>query len=479
MVGWIPIFGASVQVAARLDADVTAYRKQIVSYIPFAYGPQLEAIFTLIGTLTPEEAEAVVRVYAEKTSDVWRFHPESLVRAAERFHLRVAVPVLLDFVREKRFSSFLRVAVLEGCERIQPDANLLRAFFVTYSSGDDDDQRVAGRANELLIDHYRDKDAILWRLDQVEKRAFKFVEPPGVHTVSGHEAELMRREFARPLANLKDESYIGDYLKLLGKSLDLIKQDKGYMSYAGYVWHTVNSYFDNLKEKRSYQPIRALERYLQEHLQDEGVNWVTNEISRLRRSYVNHIGKPSSFADCVQTYNDLKSKQRLKISSPQGLLEVVERIIDNDVRLVVEGEARDLLRGKESTMQKILSILLRDCFLRYGFRYGELVAPREPQLLDDTRTDFLIYYGLIGPILMEIKRSNHRDLGGTDLSDKDSYRSLRHYMENYRAFYGIFLVIDDKERSGGSITWDAHLRSIRGAYSMIPNVRVLGLSIMD
>lgn len=58
---------------------------------------------------------------------------------------------------------------------------------------------------------------------------------------------------------------------------------------------------------------------------------------------------------------------------------------------------------------------------------------------------------------------------------KASYKNIEQYMNGYRAHYGILLVIDNKERTVTSDSWDSHLERIEQVYRRIPNLEVIGL----
>ena len=116
--------------------------------------------------------------------------------------------------------------------------------------------------------------------------------------------------------------------------------------------------------------------------------------------------------------------------------------------------------------------------MRRGF---EVNITREPQLLDDKRTDFLVSYGFIGPILLEVKLSTNRDLVGSQkkLENKPSYKSLSQYMKGYSVPFGIFLVFDNEKRTKRSDKWETHFKKIRNAYQKIDNVTVLDLKCIS
>lgn len=300
---------------------------------------------------------------------------------------------------------------------------------------------MSDKANELLIDGHNYTAAIFWRFEQINKRAFKFVKPKGVHSVGLQESELRDKAFAAPLMRLKEPNYETRFLTLLGKSFEILKEDEQYYPYAQYIWEIVSAYFENLKERRSYEPLKRLEEYIDKHSFEIGMNWFGYKVKELKRSYLNFIGRPIKIAECIKEYNQLKSEQYLDMARPRDLIEKVKEVINSDLKKWASSEGIKLLQSKdEISVQKILKIQLENSFLRYGFRKNEVSILREPQLHSDKSVDFIISYGFVGPVILEVKLSCSSDLKGK-LEAKNSYNSMKHYMDGYNAHYGIFLVV--------------------------------------
>src|SRR6202011_2261754 len=99
--------------------------------------------------------------------------------------------------------------------------------------------------------------------------------------------------------------------------------------------------------------------------------------------------------------------------------------------------------------------------LKRGF---EIQLYREPQLLDDKRTDLLIRYGFAGPVVVEVKLTSNTDMRTSKPKESRSFLSMKRYMEGYSASHGIFMVIDNE---GGT-----DLQAIQNAFAQIPNVWV-------
>jgi len=469
---WIHIFGNCIEVAQKLNIDVSKYREKIISYIPFAYHNQLTAIFDLIDDIKPQELKQLLKVYLEKTSDLWRNMPDSFIATAKQYRFEEALPILVEFVDQSDFSIHDRASALEAAEFLKPNSKFLKSVFKQYLKRH---KKLAEKANSLLIEKHNDKEAIDWLLKQIKEGAFTFVEPKGAHSVGEQEHELHSKDFASSLMSLKSPKYQKQFLNLLGHSFKLIAKDNKYFPYAQYIWEIVNSYFDNLKETKSYECLKTLENYIQKHASEEGVNWFSGRIKELRRTYMNFIGKPKNIADCVRIYNRLKSAQYQEIANPRDLFEKVKEVVNKELKTWILGEGRKTMKQKEPEIQKQIKTQLENAFLRRNFRPNEVRFIREPQLQDDTRTDFLIFYGFIGPVIIEIKLSKSTDLTG-NLSTKKSYKSLIHYMSNYKAPFGLFLVIENKEKEKAKSTWEEDFKKIKSAYEQIENVEALGIT---
>ena len=482
---WIHIFGDCIQIANELNLDIAKYRKRILNYVPFAYSEHLEAIFSLVENVQPDEIKSLLAVYKRKNSDLPRFMPDSFIQASERYVIKEAVPILREFVARNDFSIYDRISALKTSEFLNPDAGFLEKVFGQYM---EEPEKLAEKANEFLIENHKDEEAISWRFDELIKRAFPFKEPIGGHKVSSHEHELRDKEFAAPLTKLKNLQYEKQFFDLLDKSFHILKKG-GHWPYAQYLWQIVCAYFDNLKEERSYKPLRDLEKFVEEHSSDEGINWFKYRLKELKRSYIMFIGKPTSISECIQKYNKLKTQQYMEIATPHDLYEKVKDVIDTDLRRWVESEgAYSFIVGDkvfdakkqsyENLIQKTIKAQIEKAFLRRGF---EVNITREPQLLDDKRTDFLISYGFIGPILLEVKLSTSTDLVGSEktLQNKQSYKNFVRYMDGYNSHFGVFLVFDNKKRTKRSDKWETHFEKIRNAYQKIDNVTVLDLECIS
>jgi hypothetical protein len=470
----IPLFGDALRVADHLDVDVGQFRKRIINYIPFAYGDHLRSIFNLIDHITPSEMTPVLGIYKQQKSDLWRHMPSNLIDAVERYHIVDAVPVLRAFAQESAFPAYVRERAMTVVESLAPDKQFLKETVASYqSSTDPQDAAVATTALDLLITGHSDPVAIREKLRMVIERASPFAHIEGAHAVGPLEEEIVGgRRFARPLMKLKTRGFEQDYLALLDSATSLWAKGKDFYQYATYLWDIVYAYFDNLKEHGSYEPLQALEKKLTTIQDKEGSNWLLARMAQLRRSYLAYLGRPQNIAEAIRQYNRARHHDNKKIINSEDLHYQLKEVIETDLTRWIQAEgAYDLLlsgkvyRSKiqqyEKLVQKTLKSQIENILLKRGFQIEVL---REPQLLDDKRTDLLIRYGFAGPVIVEVKLTSNTDMKMSKPEQSPSFISMKQYMKGYGASHGIFLIIDN----GGA----RNLQGIQNAFAQIPNVWV-------
>lgn len=377
-------------------------------------------------------------------------------------------------MKESACDKYARQSALTVLDSLAPDISFLEEVFRLYENAAHDDEKLLAHiANGLLITPHADGEAIRWRLRRVVESASAFIHPDGAHYVGKLEEEITHgKSFAKPLMELERPGYEQDYLRLLDEAMELWAKGKEYYAYAEYLWNIVYAYFDNLKEKRSYEPLRLLEKKIVDMSDRDGTNWLASRMVHLRRSYLGYLGKPRNISEAISKYNDSRGLDNKKIQNSVDLFRHLQDAFDVDLRRWIEGEgAYDLLLGEkvfktkkqeyEKLIQKTLKPQIENVLLRRGFQVEVI---REPQLLDEKRTDFLVRYGFAGPIVVEVKLTSNSDIKGSKIVKSASFFSMKRYMDGYGASHGIFLLIDN--------CGARNLAEVKKTFETIPNVLV-------
>ena len=209
--------------------------------------------------------------------------------------------VLKSFVGDKDIPDYEQRSALESLGEVikqddkQTKDKLKNFFWEIFKKSKNDSLK--NIANNILITIYKDEKAIDWRFKKIKERKLKSNRPEklegGVITYwsSLDDEELDTLSFAKPLIELKDEKYLSKFLDLLDHSFEPEFKDKKYWEYVNYLWRIVISFVDSLKEKSSFKPLLKLEEWISNHSHYENINWLIVRTEKLRRTYIDSIGK--------------------------------------------------------------------------------------------------------------------------------------------------------------------------------------------
>lgn len=464
---FIHIFGDCLRVAESLKTDISKYRQRIINYIPFAWDEHLRAIFSLVPDPTDKEIKSLLQVWKKKRNDdLHRVRPENLNKATEQYRIVEAVSVLTRFVDEPGFLLQDRTSALRVIAAIQPDEKYFKAIFRKYR-GNKNLTQIADDANKYLIEKFSSDKAIKWRIEKIKKGDFAFKDTIG--------ASLIRDNgFASPIMTLKQPKYKEQFFGLLNESFSIYKKGGDNHSYAQYLWDIVISYFYNLRETKSYIHLKDLENYIQKHSSEEGTNWFKYKLHKLRAEYMRYIGKPQNIAECIKKYNNLKAIQYLDIATSADLIEVVKKVINEDLKRWVEDEGfyrriQEIKGQQEILIQETIKTQFENGLLKRGLR-NKCDIIREHQLLDGKKIDFLISYGFTGPVLIETKRLDNREVVN-DKERRGYKKKLLQYIKGTKSEIGIFLIF----RINNKYSLKDCIPKVKEVYKDCDNVEVFGL----
>jgi hypothetical protein len=181
----------------------------------------------------------------------------------------------------------------------------------------------------------------------------------------------------------------------------------------------------------------------------EGFSSLKNALNKVQFNYLNAIGKPGSYAESIEKYNELRRRRYLKINSPEELCFMIQDIIDVDIKKWVEKEGayrfmqeHGVAKKREELIQKTIKSQFELALMRRGIRENETTIRREEQLLNNNRTDFVISYGFVGQILIELKLTSNKDIKNKNYSNK-----MIGYIDGTKSDYGIYLIFQVDKKS--------------------------------
>ena len=468
---FVPVFGECILLIEPLEIEIKKYRQKLINYIPFAYSEYLTEIFKLITNITIDEVNSIIAIYSEKRSDdLDRFQPNNFVETVKQYKIKSAIPILKKFVDNEKFDFHVRENALKVIGTIDPDEIYLCEIFEKYA---ENGKKLRECANEILIKTFENNGAIQWRINELVNRAFCFVYQEGAHWSGKEEIEISGKSFARPIMQLFKPIYIDEIRTLVEAGFEIYDKGLEYHEYAQYLWKVVAAYFDNLKETKTYSHLHKLiGEVLNKYSDDAGLNNFLYIFESVKQNYLEYLGKPLNFNDCIKKYNTIKAMQYINISNSHELYDVIIDLLNNDFKNWVENEGaykfiQEAKGNQETLIQKTIKTQIENLLLKKGVRNIDI--RREEQLLDDKRTDIIISYGFIQPILLELKRVDNTEICN-DTARYEYRKKLIQYINGTNSAYGIFLVFQINEKC----RLEEYLPKLEATYQNDANINIVG-----
>jgi hypothetical protein len=356
----------------------------------------------------------------------------------------------------------------------------------------------------LKISRYADLKLAKERLKNIlEKKAKHCVL--AMHSMEEHR-EALSSFPDQELFFGKDKAF-KEILKLCKNSLEESPSEYGRMSLL------FSMLCNNLKilsakpelEERSRELLNELESEFKKLGSFPNKNFLELTLSELR-AYFTNLAKPPSILEASLRYNSLRDSILTDIPDAFTLKEKVLKILRKDdngfLKTILEkikikpktnqqatkknessqstnsssqNEKSQRKPARETDIQNELKLLIQNRFYQEGL---SITIFREAETDEGKKADFLISYGFVNPILIELKLSDHDDLKSEDSSKKieetESYKQFFHYKNNFYCEYGILLILDNEKHKRD--TWRSKLKKVRKAYEKNSNIEVISLS---
>jgi hypothetical protein len=215
------------------------------------------------------------------------------------------------------------------------------------------------------------------------------------------------------------------------------------------------------------------------------------------RAYFTNLDKPASIVEASSLYNKLRYSILVDIPDSYALKEKVLKILKEDEqgfwKTILEKIKKKTKSPKstesdihddqnlsksatEPEIQNEIKLFIENRFYKEGLSLIKII--REAETNDRKKADFLISYGLVNPVLVELKLSGHGDVlsDGIDknIEDTESYKQFLHYKNDFYCDYGILLLLDAESHK--LKTWQSKKTRMEKDYGAIPNIEVISFS---
>jgi hypothetical protein len=477
------VFKSVLAVIEDLQIEITTkIRSKIIEFLPFSlYNSSSEQIFKLIPELNDDEINYLKEFYLQnREDDLFDVNSKNLFDTVKKYKLHGFVPIVASIAIDFDFNSQNRWDALSTLEELLGDKSkeYFIDFFESYKNKTEwNEKSLAFHLNQFRLKKPTTfQDAFDWQMQSFFSH-IKDYNPKNPH--QGDVYHHFNSRMVNPLREIRNPELLDSYIKLFNESIELGKKGEDFYPAAKNIWDCIFGYLENLRFGKSKTPLDKLERAILKNSDYKQMDIVKRMFVDLKYKYLQEIGKPETINSCVQKYNSLKQRQYLSITGAEDLIELIKEIIEKDIANWVEKEGAYKMifeagRKQEDLIQKTIFTQFRYFLSERGIRKHETYIRREEQLLDDKRTDFVISYGFIGQVLIEIKLTKNQQI--FDKTQSEKYREkLQKYIKGTNSDNGIFLIFQvDKEHK-----WSDHKSRIEKIYEDDFDIHVLGYNCIE
>jgi len=455
--------------------ELAQYKDKLLAYFPYMHFHGKKSLFESL-RLTAQDQQKILEAYRNTTTDAAQYQARDFIEFVEDSRNVAAADTLRQFVFEANVRQDTREYALRTVENIAPSVQFLMKVRNQFKAGlSGENESMLQAVDNLLIANYADEDAISRRLEQIKYAAFDCPpRPQGMsYSVSDGESELFDKRFAKPLMGLHGVKYINNFLDLLNYSFEINQKGGGWVRYAQYLWEITTQYFENIVSQAGNGGVVAEIRQVVESYPASVTANYLRYLNIIQSRLLEGAGSKKPYIDAINIVNSMNSTETLTITSEIELLYTVKDMINEFDRWVGQEGERLADKGEEVETQKLLSLQFENILIKkYGSNNVRMRVDREIQAIDGTRTDFYVYFGFHGPVIMELKLSSHDELSG-NMRAKQSFRSMEKYMKEFNASYGILLIYRTKDTTAESFLTKIELA--KKVYASITGVEVVSI----
>lgn len=452
------------------------YRSLLIKTLPIYINigsfsqENLGFLFEIIGEISSEEEIELFRWIDQRKDDYLYMSPNSLFGTIKHYRL-------------SSFSPFVRKFIEPNCRDVYTAKEALHVLMENFMNTEefvleeifsrtpsDEIKRVSLEelANYYLISKYSNEAAVQWRINYIKEHIYEFdlYDFIGSRSMSEEEVEMEQPTMCNCFYDNLQVSYKDVFLDLITHSFNK-NTEKKYLKYAQYVQMMSMAYFKKLANKDYIYEVVKLANTHNNKIA------VTQFMPILREAeiYITNQIVISDIHIAINMYNKALSTRYIEIKNERDLFYTTEKAISNFINVIQnEGLYRPIEKNhlNEDLIQKTLKVALMNEFFKLGLR--DIDINREVNLYDDKRTDILIKYGFIGPIMVELKLLHNPEIQNPTVRPTYKVKLQQYIMATYSK-YSYYIIFKVKQDKSGDKT--QQFNNMKEEYSNINNLKTI------
>ena len=427
----------------------------------------------VIGSISKNEKVELIDWWKSRKDDFMNVSSDSIFVCITDFGIEALSykleEYINDYINQQDYSN--KIAALKALELISKgyqnwDVENYRNLFNVLK--EDNIESVKMMCNAILIEKYQDADAITWRTEYLKMHVIK-----SIHNNSGHlrpisigEAEMTSQNphMFRCFMNIKgNEKLDNQMLDLFDFGLSLCEKVET-QEYSIYLLRQIYQFFINAGNDF----YMSLLRKKVELFNAKNVSFLANNIMiNAEMTYL--IKGKISIDKAIKQYNKCIEKPHLEIRNDGDLRRFFTQI-HSEVQKEIQDQGIYSLVRQENLSEDFIQRELKNTIINKCCQMGleTIRVDREVALQDDKRTDFLIWYGLCNPIMVELKLLNNPEIQREELRHEYKKKFVQ-YTNATNACLSVFWVFNVRKNGSN----ETKFKDLEYEYKDLNNTLVL------
>lgn len=306
---------------------------------------------------------------------------------------------------------------------------------------DDGITSIKMKCNAIMIEKFKDTDAIKWRIEYLKNNVVKSLHNDTGHArpISYEESEMISPNpyMFRCFMNIKDdETLTRQMLELFDFGLVLCKNFDT-QEYARYLLNQIYLFFVSIN---NIGYISTLRKKVEDHNAENVSYLATSIMNNAEMMFL--INEKGTIGRAVKQYNKCIEESYLNIRNDGDLRRYFTEI-HSEVQKEIQDQGIYTLVRPDALSEDFIQRELKNTIINKCCQMGlEAVrVDREVALQDNKRTDLLIRYGLCNPIMVELKLLHNKEI--QEKKKRQEYRKkFIQYTNATGACLSVFWVFD-------------------------------------
>ncbi len=481
------LFECAIKLTSQTESDVPFARENIIHFLPFAFKEELfQQAYKSVEPLSQEEISNLFDMLMKRDDDLHKSMMGNILALIQKIDSPASFTLLIQIIENEGVPHYHRKDAFDLFVGKYPSNQKVLAWFKLFDKSESN-LKSSAYSLALHINEYflkrQEKQAVLWRFDEIFNHPYHLDE-----FIPGMRGVLPEEDLGKPIGYINGEVFKEELISFIKTGISISKKDKKLFRYVKHeVWKpAISALFNStIPSEKFSQILKDISDFLEQEKDHVSFIRFKELLEGVKQEFLKSRAERLSFNASIKKYKAIKERRYLDILTVSDLFEAVKKVIEIDLlreaKQGVYSYLSDLVSQNETMVQKMLASHFKQLLVEYSnkdsvFHSGILNVVRESEIANGKKVDFLINYGPVGTVMVEVKLSRNSELSSGNL---ENYRDnwFLQYLDQTQSQYGVFLILRiDPHKSKKD--FDAQINRVKEVYKGYENIEVMGIDCL-